>query len=716
MLDLNSFRLSWGRSHLAAIDPTEVSAIGPRDASRHLTARLLPGWYMVEMQLEQDKPHVDLTIRLTGQADGTVTALPLAVESNRIAKRLLRVTTISRLEIAASGDGAGFELQHFKLARVSAHFARSRMNRKLVALHPLYRHQQSSGQASLVARRDVWQDYCRLFQSEVTLLEYPEWIALFDTPRSIAHRPGDISFSICIDVADQSKIRLQDTIRSIAQQTYPTIAITILSPLPREPYAFIESEYGLMFEVCSPTSDTPVEQVGSDHPHRWLVFLDAGDRLAPHALATISQRLSATPDACVLYADDDVMDGSGARRDPNFKPDWNADLFLARDYIGKAACIRADIVSTADGPGYMPGPLNMYALLLRCLPGLAEHQIVHVAQVLFHAGERPISWRDWFSHDEHRLAGQGLLGNYLLATGQKADCRILDAGYHIAYAVPDPAPKVSIVIPTRNGYAILKNCIDSILHRTLYRHFEILIVDNGSDEAQTLAYLAELAEHGIATVIRDDGNFNYSRLNNFAARHAEGEMLALVNNDIEVIDGQWLGEMVALASRENTGVVGAKLLYPDGYVQHAGVIVGMSGCADHWQRRIAGNAPGYQFRARLTQSLSAVTGACLLVKTSLYFEVGGLNEQDLPVSFNDIDLCLKVRERGYQIVWTPHALLYHHESLSRGGDDTPEKQERARLEAGYMKDHWEASMSHDPFYNRNLSLDRTDCQLACPPR
>jgi GT2 family glycosyltransferase len=274
---------------------------------------------------------------------------------------------------------------------------------------------------------------------------------------------------------------------------------------------------------------------------------------------------------------------------------------------------------------------------------------------------------------------------------------------------------VSLIIPTRDQVELLRTCISSIFDKTDYPDFEVLIVDNQSSEPATLEYFAELAAEPRIKVVPYDAPFNYSAINNHAAALASGQILGLVNNDIEVESAGWLQEMVSQAVREDVGAVGAMLLYPNDTIQHAGVIVGLHGIAGHVYAGLPRNHPGQMGRALLVQEMSAVTAACLLVRKSVFDQVGGLDE-GLSVAFNDIDFCLRVRARGYRNLWTPHAVLYHHESASRGSEDTPEKQARFNAEIDFMQSRWGDLLLRDPSYNPNLSLGAGQFELAFPPR
>ena len=309
--------------------------------------------------------------------------------------------------------------------------------------------------------------------------------------------------------------------------------------------------------------------------------------------------------------------------------------------------------------------------------------------------------------------------------------------WRVQYPLPAEAPLVSLLIPTRNGLKFLQRCVDSILEKTTYPNYEIVIVDNGSDDAAALAYLDSFAKNTnpllasinaqIASakegsrprtvrVLRYDAPFNFSAINNFAVREARGELVGLLNNDLEVITPAWLDEMAAQALRPGIGCVGAMLYYPNDTIQHAGCIIGLGGVAGHAFRDYPRGTEGKFNRARLVQNFSAVTAACLIVRRPIYEQVGGLDEKNLTVAFNDIDFCLRVRAAGHRNLWTPFAELYHHESVSRGAEDTPEKHERFRSEVAFMLKRWPAEIRHDPAYNPNLTLEHTDFTLSAPPR
>ena len=288
--------------------------------------------------------------------------------------------------------------------------------------------------------------------------------------------------------------------------------------------------------------------------------------------------------------------------------------------------------------------------------------------------------------------------------------------HRVVYAIPEPAPLVSIIIPMRDRVDLIERCLASIRERTDYPSKEFVIVDNGSIERGTLEFLRSVEREMAARIVRDDGSFNFSRLINRGAAAARGEVLAFLNNDIEADEPNWLREMVSQVMQSGIGTVGARLWYPDGKLQHGGVIVGLGGVAGHAFPGIPRGHPGYFNRAYLQQNCSAVTGACMVVRRAVFHDFGGFDELNLGISFNDVDFCLRLQTAGLRNVWTPYANLLHHESASRGHQRTPEEQAQFVREAAYMQRKWGIELLTDRYYNPNLSLNLPGFVLAVPPR
>jgi GT2 family glycosyltransferase len=348
----------------------------------------------------------------------------------------------------------------------------------------------------------------------------------------------------------------------------------------------------------------------------------------------------------------------------------------------------------------------------------------HIPRVLYHWRAIPGSTALVIDQKDNYpfIAAKKALIDHLERTKVEGEL-VSVAGHHwrIKRALQVPAPKVSIIIPTRNAESLLRLTISSIVGKTTYPQFEIIVVNNRSDDAGTLKYFAELRSNGIS-VIDYDAPFNFSAINNFAAKQATGTLLAFLNNDLEVISPDWLDEMATQALRPDIGAVGAMLYYPDDSVQHAGAVLGLTGpagkdgVAGHAFKGFKRGAEGQRNRMRLVQNYSAVTAACLVIRREVFERVGGFNERDLAVAFNDIDFCLRVRQAGFRNLWTPFAEFYHHESASRGLENTPEKLARFASEVTYMRRKWSAILDADPAYNPNLSLQHEDFSLSFPPR
>jgi O-antigen biosynthesis protein len=398
--------------------------------------------------------------------------------------------------------------------------------------------------------------------------------------------------------------------------------------------------------------------------------------LRPHALLDFALTLAQQPAAELIYADEDVMGPDGRRRDWRFKPAWSPSLLKASDYLGQPVLMRRSAVRALGG--WRTGTAYHRDIALRVSAAAEPRAIVHLAKLLLHGAAAPAP----------------------------ADHELPRPQRHL----PTPRPRVSLIIPTRDGADLLRACVHSIRSLTDYENVEILVVDNGSVEAATRELFAELTADPSIRILSRPGPFNFSGLNNSAVRETTGSIIGLVNNDIEVTHGEWLGEMVALAARPETGCVGAKLLYPDGRIQHAGVVLGLRGIAGHAYRFAPADESGYLGSLRMPHNVSAVTAACLLVRRHVYDQVGGLDES-LTVAFNDVDFCLRVAAAGYLNLWTPFAALIHHESVSRGRDLTAAKARRFADEHAIMRRRWGAALLDDPYYSPHLTRDAEDFSL-----
>lgn len=440
----------------------------------------------------------------------------------------------------------------------------------------------------------------------------------------------------------------------------------------------------------------------------YIAFMDHDDELHPVALVTIAQAVLNNPLLEFIYSDEDKIDEAGNRSEPHFKSDFNYELLLTQNYVCHLTVVKAALVKKLGGLDSAYNGAQDHDFVLRIIEQIEPSTILHIPRVLYH----------WRIHSASTAASSEAKP-YAIAAGRKAVMDHLTRVGTPANVIQHPNvafwhkikfdvssnPRIEIIIPTRDRVDLMRMCINSILIKTTFNNYHITIVDNGSVEDETSAQFdAWVKTNPTISVVRDDSPFNYSRLNNQAAFNSTADLVCLLNNDIEIISPDWLEEMAGHAMREGVGCVGARLWYPNDTLQHGGVILGIGGVAGHSHKYWNKNDPGYFGRALSLQAFSAVTAACLMIKRSIYEEVGGLDEK-MQIAFNDVDFCLRVREAGYRNVWTPFAEMYHHESASRGYEDNPEKVARFNAEVDFMKNRWGRKLTQDPYYSPNLTLD-----------
>lgn len=523
------------------------------------------------------------------------------------------------------------------------------------------------------------------------------------------------SISIIMPVYNVEPHWLEAAIRSVARQIYPywelciaddgstrpeTLDVLRRLDDPRYKIQFLERNRGIAGASNAALASAEGE---------YIAFLDHDDELTPDALYHVVKAIHQhEPD--LIYSDEDKLSPQGYYLEPHFKPDYSPDLILSINYICHLSVYRKSLLDRT-GP-FRDGfeGAQDHDLLLRALDG--AERIHHIPKILYHWRMIPGSTAARFDSKHYAweagrravedalrrrgIAGEALLGQY-------------PGSYRVKRTIQQ-RPLISILMPFRDHADLLRNCLDSILEQSTYANFELIGISNNSLEPETFAAMDHYAaKDPRIRFIRHDAPFNYAAINNFAARQAKGEHLLLLNNDMTVITPDWLEALLEQSQRPEIGAVGAKLYYPDDTVQHGGVIVGIGGIAGHAHKYAPRDEPGYFSRSHLIQNLSAVTAACLMVKKALYDKVGGMDERHLTVAFNDVDFCLRLREKGYLNIFTPYCELYHHESKTRGYEDTPRKKQRFAKEIAYMrKRHAAILRDGDPYYNVNLPLDRED--------
>ncbi|MCA9880845.1 MAG: glycosyltransferase, partial [Thermomicrobiales bacterium] len=544
---------------------------------------------------------------------------------------------------------------------------------------------------------------------------YRQWLdkqALSTTPAAEAAGAGEISLGILTPLAGSSPEEIEQFVNSLQDLVDDNWSLTLVDSQDVGPETRVAAER--VASACERTTflsgagasaitqlNRALERTNAD----WVAILDPAVRLAPDALARVRAAIAREPDARVLYTDHDYLDTTtGVRWNPFFKPDWSPDLYLALDYLGPLVWLGRQSVLGLGGLREQHAAAALRDLVLRLTDDSAA--VLHVPGVL--ATElKPAPARDdpWhpaeWSEADRQAVTEALARRRIPA---EVEPGLHQGAWRVRYDT-STWPGVTAVIPTGGKLSLLRPCLDDLLTKTSYPDFEILLVDNsqGEDVANLVAELSQ-RHPNVRRIVDDRKPFNYSALINAAIPHVKTPLILMLNDDITVIDPGWLTAMVEHAQRPEVGIVGAKLLYPDDTIQHAGVILGPFGGSVHVFKRLPGDEPGYFDLPDVVRNYSAVTFACALIDRAVFDEIGGLDAENLPVAFNDTDFCLRAREAGYEVVYTPHATLYHHESVTKTVIAHPS-------EIGYLRERWAHVITHDPYYNPNLTRQGEDARL-----
>lgn len=563
-------------------------------------------------------------------------------------------------------------------------------------------------------------------------LSYQSWLQDHATPshadldawRRIGKQSDHPLISVLVPVYNAKPHHLKAALASVLTQTHERWELCIADDASTQPEvreiirkaALSDSRIKYVFRQTNghiaQASNSALELATGD----FVALLDQDDLLAPHALSVMANEVLQHPDAAIVYSDEDKIDEAGWRSNPHFKPDWNHTLLLSQNYVCHLLMIRRTLVQSVGGfrQGYEGA--QDHDLLLRCVEHTSAATIRHVPQVLYHWRVHAASTaKSLDSKPYAQINGCRAVQDHLDRTDIKGDVSLDGLFYRVNYAPPTEWPKVSVVIPTRDKPKLLKQCVSSVLTQTNYPNIEFLIVDNGTADSEALACLGHFAIDPRVRIIRDESPFNYSALNNLAVTQSIGSVICLMNNDIEVMDANWLRDMVLSLLQPDVGIVGCRLYYPDGTLQHAGVIVGLGGDAGHIFRGQRREDTHYMYRPMLRQELSAVTAACLVTRRETFEQLDGL-DPSFAVAFNDIDYCLRARKHGWKVIYHPHAELIHHESASRGRDESPKQKTRLADERARFVARHSDFINCDPAYNPNLTNVYENASLAHQPR
>ena len=517
---------------------------------------------------------------------------------------------------------------------------------------------------------------------------------------------------------------LKQMIESLISQTYPEWELCIANASPdNEEMQRVLADYSAKdsrVRFCNLKENLGIAEntnrAFSMAKGEFMGLLDHDDLLAPNALYEIVQALQDHPQADALYTDEDkVTTELDEHFQPHLKPDFNLDLLRSNNYICHFFVVRRSIVEKAGGFRKEFDGAQDYDFIFRCTENARE--VLHVPEILYHWRTHKASTADNPASKMYAFeAGKRAIEANLERTGTKGVVsHTQDLGfYRVKYPVQGK-PLVSVIIPNKDEKETLQTCMEMLNNNTSYQNFEIIIIENNSTTDEIFRYYKELSKDPRIHLLRWGKEFNYSAINNFGVAHAKGEYLLFLNNDIKSINPDWMEELLGVCQRPEVGGVGAKLIYPDNTIQHAGCVVGMGGIAGHMFVDMPADRTGYLHKASLLQDMSAVTAACLMMKKEVFEEAGGFTEE-LAVAFNDVDLCLKVRKNNHLIVYDPYAKLYHMESKTRGAEDSKEKVRRFQTEIEYMRCHWlDILKNGDPCYNKNLSLTKWNYSLKPIP-
>ena len=696
-------------------------------ARRLPTRSFKKGWYLLRVKITEENHQSHIAKLYSNLQKGELNTIDVPWHSTKFVNRLFYLESSNNmLRFDPCEAETAFTMNTFMISKVPSFIAMRYMKQRL---YKLLSHVENVEEYLDTNRKlnggklieTVYDEYNKTFTTGAMEKSYPFWVE-FDEPRALqkmqqtfTQAQSEVKFSIILPTYNTDPIYLRECIDSVLQQTHKNWELCIaddastnaetVSILKEYAQKHANIKLNLLSENghISKASNAALNMVTSEH----VLLLDHDDTLPAHTLAFFAKAITDNVKVKVLYGDEDKIDEQGNRHQPHFKSDWNPDLLLSQNYICHPVVYKTSILKKVGGFRVGVEGSQDHDLLLRATAGLNNDEVVHLPFILYHWRVIENSTASNASAKSYTTdAGIEAIKHYIEQSHQSASVEkgTYPNTYKVNWALPHAQPLVSLVIPTRDGYDILKQCLESIYDKTSYKNFEIIVVDNQTTCEKTLGLFDEYTENKANfRVLNWDKPFNYSAINNFAVSQAKGEVVGLVNNDIEVINEDWLSEMVSHALRPEIGCVGAKLYYPNDTIQHAGVILGIGGVAGHSHKYFHKSDPGYFTRLHLVQNMSAVTAACLLVRKSVFEEVGGLNEQDLTVAFNDVDFCLKVHTSGYRNLFTPWAELYHHESISRGEEDTPEKIDRFNKESMYMKKTWATYLNSDPAYNVNLT-------------
>lgn len=541
-------------------------------------------------------------------------------------------------------------------------------------------------------------------------ISYEDWIKNFDEltdekRKKLTEKASSINIKVSLLVPWVENLECGiRTIESVKKQIYKNWELFVCAQ-DEKIYETFKDNYKDDKRIKIVLSKNPFELFVKNLEGEFLGVIFCGDTLSENALISMLEYVD--KNTVVLYSDNDFIVNE-KRTNPQFKPDWNYEYLLSYNYVQNLVLFRKKEILEIGGFNEDAGSYVIYEVLIRLSEKVKKENVKHVPQVLYHslASKKIEDWERCVS----------ILNKHLAKKKQILEVKkgYIPHTFKVIYKLPSPPPLVSIIIPTKDKHNFLKTCIYSILNKTTYSNYEIIILDNGSRQKETLEFFNEISKIENIRILRLDIPFNFSKFVNIGVSYSRGLYIILLNNDTEVVTEDWIESLISYACQDYVGAVGAKLLYPDGTIQHAGVIVGLHGVADHAFKGLDGNSYGYMFRAILPQDLLAVTAACMMFRKEVFEKVGGFDES-FPVNFNDTDFCLKLIEKGFRVIYNPYVILYHHEHATRGETMMePSMLKQAQKERKKFVKRWKKYILNDPFYNPNLNRYKNDFSISFP--
>lgn len=681
---------------------------------------LLYGFYFFELEIQNECSLGYYKIHIQLESNKSISySLPVIRKGKH--KRLIWLPEPVQEMFLSTYTSSNIINLSITINKVSQSFARKKIQQKIIK-----KSEYSVEDLKQLSFEEYWELYDTFFPTHKNQSNYRQWVKFKEPHLWFSSISSTLEFQIILMACTSRQLRNCKQLIDQLMHFETKNKVLLLTTIACDKKVILNKYTSEILDVITVSTNGIVDGLNrflSDNKPSHCLFIDSNEActLSPYIFSELTHSINAQPNCEIIYFDEDFL-YKEQRVHPIFKQNLNIDLLYSQNYIGNSCYLSYASFSKHSGFDSTLEDSFLYYHYLKTSQQSSQN-IVHIPKILLHRvltdktlgiyslGDELIQLDT--SHEESIELKQSSNLQCITQFFKTVSSDItISAGmlpntHHIIWPLPNNLPKVAIIIPTKDSIDLVKTAVDSIFANTTYTNYEIIIVNNNSEKASSLEYFERLvSQHTNVTCLDYPYPFNYSAINNFAAKHTSAPVLVFLNNDVKVISANWLTELVRQALREDIGCVGAKLYYENGLIQHAGVIMGLGHVAGHSHRFFDQDSDGYLGRLKQVQNYLAVTGACLAIRRSVFEEIDGFEAEKLPVAYNDVDLCLKSFKKGYRNVWTPYAELYHYESLSRGKDTTPEKKARFLKEVGYMHHKWDTYIKSDPYHNPNFAANK----------